>query len=71
MKTYWNKKNDLYHQDSVAFLGREAKAGRPFFTQAGAQGFVKAPLFRFQYYFSGFCGYYAARIASISSFAAL
>lgn len=43
------------------------KAGRPFFVQAGAQGFSIAPLFRFQYFVSGFCGYYAARIASISS----
>lgn len=30
------------------------KAGRPFFAQAGAQGFGIAPLFRFQYFVSGF-----------------
>ena len=41
--------------------------GRSFSFQAGAQGFSIAPLFRFQYYFSGFCGYYAARITVISS----
>lgn len=47
------------------------KAGRPFFVQAGAQGFGIAPLFRFQYFVSGFCGYYAARIASFNSIAEL
>ena len=43
------------------------KEGRSFSFQAGAQGFRQAPLFRFQYFVSGFCGYYAARIVSISS----
>ena len=40
--------------------------GRSFFFQVGAQGFRQAPLFRFQYFVSGFCGYYTARIAVIS-----